>query len=85
MAWRDSENTLASGMALSKRVRSACITLGAANAPPSKHKDIANAKLVRLYMFLFIQFFNLNPMQAFWSMRVTLSGHLSNNRGSAVG
>jgi hypothetical protein len=59
--------------------------LGAANAPPSKHKDIANAKLVRLYIFVFIPFFNLNPMQAFWSMRVTLSGHLSNNRGSAVG
>ena len=44
---------MASGMALSKRVRSACITLGAANAPPSKHKDIAIAKLVRLNIFVF--------------------------------
>jgi hypothetical protein len=52
--------------------------LGAANAPPSKHKDIANAKLVRLYIFVFIPFFNLNPMQAFWPLRPDLvSAHSS--------
>jgi hypothetical protein len=69
MAWRDSEFTLASGMALRKRDKSLCSTLGAANALPSKHKDIAIAKLVRLYSFVFIPFSNLNPMQACWSIR----------------
>ena len=72
MAWRDSEFTLASGMALRKRDNSACSALGAANALPSKHKDIAIAKLVRLYSFVFIPFSNLHRMQAFWPLRPDL-------------